>query len=379
MKSVVIAVIGAGAAGASLSWHLRRAGLSVALFERETVGAGASGRNAGSLIPPLDRRLTPFYEDTLDQVGTVGVHDGEASLGRSGLLALAPDEDRARAVAAALCLSHPECEPQELAAGEPIRIEPEVGAEMAGVYLAQAHTVDPLAVTRSFAKAAVDSGVELIEHVAARVVHQAGRVVGVEASADSRACDAAVVCTGATVGDVLPGTELADRIGAVWGVVASMRLPTPPRAILIEAEDLLPRAANANRALPDPDSPTLVGFGVVTRGDLSAVGHSLGVQPPDVAATVAQLIVSAQRYLPRVHAGVGRGDARLRAADIRGRSAHRRPCAGDRRRLPADRAGVPRPDHRPSHSACPLRLSGRQVAALAPVRPRPFRLNPSQK
>ena len=46
-------VIGGGLTGISAAYHLARAGADVVVLEAETVGAGASGRNGGQLIPGL--------------------------------------------------------------------------------------------------------------------------------------------------------------------------------------------------------------------------------------------------------------------------------------------------------------------------------------
>ncbi len=337
MKSVGIAVVGSGVAGANLAWHLSQSGMSVPLFERETVGAGSSGRNAGSLITPLDPRLTPYYEEALGQVSIVtAAHDEVTPLSKRGMLALALDENRARLATSALSLSRPELKPKVLAAGEPARLEPEGVAQIAGVYIAQAHTVDPLAVTCSFANTAVASGVEFIEHVSANVVHQAGRVA--DAGSESRAGDSAIVCPSTQLGDALP-VVLAERIGTVWGVVASILRPTPPHAILIEADGLLPNAANSTHVLWDADLSAVVGFGLVTSGELSTFGHSLGAQLPNGATPVAQLVVSGQRDLPRVRAA---SVLATRVWERPTRSPRRLHGTGDRRFLSDDRTRFPR-------------------------------------
>ncbi len=48
-----VAVVGAGLAGASLALHLAQAGISVAVLEARQPGWGASGRNAGHVLPVL--------------------------------------------------------------------------------------------------------------------------------------------------------------------------------------------------------------------------------------------------------------------------------------------------------------------------------------
>ena len=50
---VDVAVVGAGLTGVSAALHLARKGAKVAVFERETVAWGASGRNGGMATPGL--------------------------------------------------------------------------------------------------------------------------------------------------------------------------------------------------------------------------------------------------------------------------------------------------------------------------------------
>jgi gamma-glutamylputrescine oxidase len=49
-RSVDVAVIGGGLMGTATSYWLARAGVSVALLEREAIGWGATGRNGGFVV-----------------------------------------------------------------------------------------------------------------------------------------------------------------------------------------------------------------------------------------------------------------------------------------------------------------------------------------
>ncbi|MHB1469518.1 MAG: NAD(P)/FAD-dependent oxidoreductase, partial [Solirubrobacteraceae bacterium] len=51
-EEVDVAVVGGGLTGLSAAIHLRRQGASVAVFERDRVGWGASGRNGGMCTGP---------------------------------------------------------------------------------------------------------------------------------------------------------------------------------------------------------------------------------------------------------------------------------------------------------------------------------------
>jgi sarcosine oxidase subunit beta len=128
-------VIGAGIAGISTAWHLRRAGLSVILIDAEGPASGASGRNPGFLWlqskaagPTMDLalRLRRFAED----------------------FARARGDDSFRACGGLVLWRDPEAEPaarayaaDRAAAGLPIELldrvavrelAPEVGPEVSG-------------------------------------------------------------------------------------------------------------------------------------------------------------------------------------------------------------------------------------------------------
>ena len=60
-----VAVIGGGIAGCATAALLAEAGATVTLFEREAIGAGASGRNSGIVQHPMDPALAALYEDSL--------------------------------------------------------------------------------------------------------------------------------------------------------------------------------------------------------------------------------------------------------------------------------------------------------------------------
>jgi glycine/D-amino acid oxidase-like deaminating enzyme len=58
-----VVVIGAGIAGVSTAWFLRRTGRRVMLIERDRVGRGATGHNAGQLVSYFERPLISLVEE----------------------------------------------------------------------------------------------------------------------------------------------------------------------------------------------------------------------------------------------------------------------------------------------------------------------------
>jgi gamma-glutamylputrescine oxidase len=62
---VDVAVIGGGLMGTATSYWLARAGISVALLEREAIGWGATGRNGGFVVAGP----AGGYSDAIERLG----------------------------------------------------------------------------------------------------------------------------------------------------------------------------------------------------------------------------------------------------------------------------------------------------------------------
>jgi glycine/D-amino acid oxidase-like deaminating enzyme len=100
-----VAIVGGGLTGLSAAIHLRRKGASVALFEAERVGWGASGRNGGfcttglsiGMLEAIDRfgfdvakRLYLTYDDAIDLVERLIDEEAiDCNFARTGKLSLA--------------------------------------------------------------------------------------------------------------------------------------------------------------------------------------------------------------------------------------------------------------------------------------------------
>ena len=102
---VDVAVVGAGLTGLSAALHLARKGAKVAVFERDTVAFGASGRNGGMATTglsigfldaiarygfPTASALFLAYNDAIDSVEKLVGEEGiNCDFARAGKLSLA--------------------------------------------------------------------------------------------------------------------------------------------------------------------------------------------------------------------------------------------------------------------------------------------------
>ena len=61
-RDVDVAIVGSGYTGLCAARVLRKSGASVAIFDRNTVGWGASSRNGGMATPGLKQDITEIYK-----------------------------------------------------------------------------------------------------------------------------------------------------------------------------------------------------------------------------------------------------------------------------------------------------------------------------
>jgi sarcosine oxidase subunit beta len=98
VRSADVVIVGAGVQGASLAFHLARRGAAVAVLDRSSVGAGATGRSSGfvrmhydlALEAELAWRSFPWFLDWQERVGA-----GDCGFVRTGFLQLVPDSEAA--------------------------------------------------------------------------------------------------------------------------------------------------------------------------------------------------------------------------------------------------------------------------------------------
>ena len=200
MPDVVVA--GGGIIGAACAYELARAGASVTLLERAELAAGASGRNNGLWVTPVDPALLPMARVSLARYRELAEESpvpfrlDEAPI---GLLAVALDEDemglgdRVHAPYRAAGVNVERLEPSEV-----LGLEPALTTDVLGGWLVNhGHRLAPAALTVALALMAVERGATVRHHLPVRALAEAGdRVVGVITDEGRIEADEVVVAAG---------------------------------------------------------------------------------------------------------------------------------------------------------------------------------------
>ena len=178
-----VAVIGGGIAGCATAALLAEAGAAVTLYEREAIGAGASGRNSGIVQHPLDPALVALYKDSLALYQGLG-HGFELPAEPAGVM-IVSDEGAVLATAhEAAARRFPELAPEWLE-GEALRTaEPAMGPGLYAYRVAAGRPIGPTAATRAWAERACAAGARIVLGEPARVARRDERVAGVRVGGD---------------------------------------------------------------------------------------------------------------------------------------------------------------------------------------------------
>jgi glycine/D-amino acid oxidase-like deaminating enzyme len=264
-----VAVIGGGIVGCALAAFLAEAGAEVTLYERVAVAAGASGRNSGVLQHPFDEELVGLYEESLRHYGEL---EGFALPPEpSGLLIVGRGPLSAE--------RFPELEPQLLEDAR--EAEPGLAAGLRAVRYETGRPVPPAAATEAFAARARRAGAKL-EIADARPAIDAGRATGVSVGREHRPAGKVALAAGPWTRDLI-----AAPVSPQWGVVAEVRMQSPPRHTIEEA---------GIDELSKGGSPTL--FSIVTAQGLSAVGSTFLPDKPDAEQWIPRLLERGATFVP---------------------------------------------------------------------------------
>lgn len=197
-----VVVVGGGIIGAACAFELAERGASVTLLEREELAAGASGRNNGLWVTPVDPALLPMARISLARYHKIA----EATpvplrLDREpiGLVAAALDDEEMRGGEQA----H---EPyraagvrvDRLESADVLRLEPAIASQVLGGWLVHhGHRLAPAALTVSLGLMAAERGATVRHHLPVRaLLEDRARVAGVMTDDGAVAADEVVVAAG---------------------------------------------------------------------------------------------------------------------------------------------------------------------------------------
>ena len=329
-SSVDLAILGGGIVGLSVAWRARGRGMSVAVLERDVLGAGATHAAAGMLAPVAEvefgetgrrvlelgmrsARMWPAFAAELEQASGIDV-----GLRRTGTLVVARDDDEARELERQLAFRESlGLRATRLRASEAREREPALAPTVRlALHAPDDHSVDPRNVVAALRGACEQAGVRLREHTPATGIEldaSETRVVGVRVSNDPRdgTCIADVGggggANGGSLGDgrafeVVYARDVVVAAGAWSGGLAGL----PERAKV----PVRPVKGQIMR-LRDPAGPGLLegvvrfqGGYLVPRGDgryvLGATMEERGFEPYATAGGVYELLRDAHELVPGV-------------------------------------------------------------------------------
>jgi len=303
-----VAVIGGGIVGTATAAFLVEAGLSVRLYERAAIAAGASGRNSGIVQHPFDPVMADLYRRSVEEYRRLGAaSDGGFRLPDepAGLLLVGRDIDRAGDAADQWAAAWPGTRP-EILSGPALRtLEPSLAPDLVAVRLEIGFLVAPAAATEAFAASARRHGAEVWLAADASVNVADGRAVGVRVGDGIEAAGSVVVAAGPWTPALVDPSGSWSPIRPSWGVVASLTLPAAPRhgleAIDIDIEP------DEGRRPPGPEAaatrePTESGvdFSLIPAAGSSALGSTFLMDEPDPEQWIDALRRNGSRYVPAV-------------------------------------------------------------------------------
>ncbi|MGH2556468.1 MAG: NAD(P)/FAD-dependent oxidoreductase [Actinomycetota bacterium] len=253
-----VIVVGGGIIGCATAYELALRGAGVTLLERSELAAGASGRNHGLLVCPLDPEMVPMAKETfaaydeIRDLAPVPICLDPSPIGF--LLATGDDpaeraSGREEAEAAATCGVVVEPLDREAMGG----LEPALATDLAeGWLLEDARRVDPAALTVSYALMARAHGADVRTHITTRALMTSGdRVLGVITDQGPIRADHVIVSAGPWSASLLRPLGIDLLVSGARGWLVHLAPPTPVVSRLVG------RAGWHVPPSPEPSPPLL--------------------------------------------------------------------------------------------------------------------------
>jgi D-amino-acid dehydrogenase len=304
---VDVAIVGGGIIGTSAAAFLAEAGVRVLLAERAAIGAGASGRNSGSIQHPFDRVLAPFYHRSLQLYAEVGglttddpsVHGFRLPAEPTGILLVGHSRDAIQSEARGVAEMAPELAPALVEGAELREVEPLLAPGVFACRIWTGYAVPPAAATDAFAVRAEQAGAIIQLGAPAALWMERGRVVGLKVDGQEIPAGSVLVAAGPQSPNVIASDGSRQPIVPIWGLNVEVALPTAPRHILEESG--VESVGETSRSTSGTDDdlagvPSI--FSLVTVRSSSTLGSTFLPVEPDARRLAPELKRRGARFVP---------------------------------------------------------------------------------
>src|SRR6266511_630530 len=279
-----VIVVGGGAIGCACAAELAARGASVTLLERHELAAGASGRNHGLLLSPLDPALVPMAQASAENYEELAKNSPlPFRMDREpvGFLLVASDDDAERASGKEEAEAAAACGVPVLAvdAGEIHRLEPGLASDLVeGWLLEDARRLDPAALTVALALRGRRDGAEVRTATVVRSLITDGDAVrGVVTDEGMLEGDVVVVAAGPWTPSLLRtvGVRLPISGGRGWLVHLAPQRSVVSRLVSRAGWHVVP-AGRRDRRARGPHGPPATGARCHSPGARSGRSHGPG-------------------------------------------------------------------------------------------------------
>lgn len=259
-QSFDVIIIGGGIMGCSTAFQLAQRGINVALLEKNTIGAGPTGKSSAIIRQHYSNELTArmAYHSLQVFQNFAEIVGGESGFTQCGFLVMVAEADKAGLEANVAMQQQIGIETRLLSAAEVNALLPGLKTDnLSAAYEPQSGYADPYLTVTSYAQAARRLGATIYQETQVTGIRLAeGKVQGVDS--DKGSFDAPVVlnCTGAWGAQVAQLADVALPIDACRVQVSLFRRPPGEEAVH-------PVVADFERAIyfrPETGSLTLVGL-----------------------------------------------------------------------------------------------------------------------
>ncbi len=200
-----VVIIGGGAVGTSIAYHLASDGASVTIVERDSIASHASGFSGGLLNPtsetgklvPLHHQSFRMHEEMLDRIQEEAGVDVQVLRMPHIELALTEDDIAVQKAELQRISYFPDFESEWLEPGDIRKLEPRITEDLrGGVLVEDVIILDSYKLTLATSRAAELHGAEIVLREATGIVYENDRAIGVELGGDRISCDSVVLALG---------------------------------------------------------------------------------------------------------------------------------------------------------------------------------------